>query len=67
MTERTVEAIIPPTTVVPTELRAPAPAPLATASGMTPKMNVSDVIKMGRSRDARRPGRRLENRMPALP
>ncbi len=50
MTERNVEAAMPPATDVPTELRAPAPAPVAKASGSTPRMNASDVIRMGRIR-----------------
>ncbi len=49
-TERNVEATMPPATAVPTELRAAAPAPVASASGITPRMNASDVIRMGRSR-----------------
>src|SRR5712664_1229816 len=45
-----VAAIIPPKTVVPTETRPARPAPCANTSGTTPKMNASEVIKMGRSR-----------------
>ena len=37
---------------------------LVTASGMTPRMNVSGVIRVGRSRMR---ARRLKNRMPTLP
>ena len=37
---------------------------LVTASGMTPRMNVSGVIRVGRSRMS---ARRLKNRMPTLP
>ena len=37
---------MPPTTVVPTELRAADPAPVAIASGITPRMNVIDVIRI---------------------
>ena len=50
MIERRVEASMPPTTEVPTELRAPAPAPVATASGITPRMKANEVIRIGRSR-----------------
>jgi hypothetical protein len=50
ITDRNVEATMPPATVVPTELRAAAPAPVAMASGSTPRMNANDVIRMGRSR-----------------
>ncbi len=48
---------IPKNTVVPIEWRLMAPAPPATSSGETPKMNASDVIRIGRSRSraARRP------------
>ena len=41
---------MPPATAVPTELRAPAPAPVANASGSTPRMNANDVIRIGRRR-----------------
>src|ERR1700687_2802245 len=47
---RLVAAIMPPNTVVPTETRPAAPAPRATTSGTTPRMNASEVIRMGRSR-----------------
>ena len=47
---RNVDAIMPPATAVPTEWRASRPAPLANTSGMTPRMNASDVIRIGRSR-----------------
>ena len=50
MIDRNVDAIMPPATAVPTELRAAAPAPLASASGSTPRMKANDVIRMGRSR-----------------
>jgi hypothetical protein len=50
MTESSVEATMPPATAVPTELRAAAPAPVASANGMTPRMNASEVIRIGRSR-----------------
>ena len=48
--DRNVDASMPPATAVPTELRAPAPAPVANASGSTPRMNANDVIRIGRSR-----------------
>ena len=50
MTDRNVDVIIPPMTVVPTDCRAADPAPVASASGSTPRMNASDVIRIGRSR-----------------
>ena len=48
--ERNVEAIMPPATVVPTELRAAAPAPVAKANGSTPRMKAIEVMRMGRKR-----------------
>ena len=42
--------VIPATTVIPMDTRAPAPAPLEIASGIQPKMNAKDVIKIGRKR-----------------
>ena len=48
--DRNVDASMPPATAVPTELRAPAPAPVAYASGSTPRMNANDVMRIGRSR-----------------
>ena len=44
------EAIMPPTTVVPIEWQQLAPAPLASARGSTPKMNAKAVCRIGRSR-----------------
>ena len=41
---------MPPITPVPVEWRAPAPAPVEIANGSTPKMNASDVIRIGRKR-----------------
>ena len=41
---------MPPATAVPTELRDAAPAPVASASGSTPRMNANDVIRIGRRR-----------------
>ncbi len=41
---------MPPTAVVPTEFLAPAPAPVASISGNTLRMNVSDVMRAGRDR-----------------
>ena len=37
-------------TPVPTELRAPAPAPVERTSGSTPRMNASEVMRIGRNR-----------------
>src|SRR5208283_2095862 len=45
-----VETIMPPKTVVPTEWRLCAPAPLANTSGSTPRMKANEVIRMGRRR-----------------
>src|SRR2546422_6337379 len=45
---RKVAAIIPPMTPVPTERRAPAPAPVEKASSITPKMKASEVIRIDR-------------------
>src|SRR6266850_967564 len=45
-----VAAIMPPKTVVPTEMRPARPAPRAKTSGTTPRINARDVIKIGRSR-----------------
>ena len=45
-----VAAIIPPITPIPMEFCAAAPAPVAIASGVTPRMNASEVIRIGRSR-----------------
>ena len=47
---RTVETIMPPNTVVPTEFRLAAPAPVANTNGSTPRINANDVIRMGRRR-----------------
>ena len=47
-----VERIMPPITAVPTECRPSAPAPVATYNGMTPRMNATLVIKIGRSRSS---------------
>ena len=47
---RNVAASMPPMTPVPTECRAPAPAPVEIASGSTPRMNASEVIRIGRKR-----------------
>src|SRR6185436_17492430 len=47
---RNVAAIMPPITPVPAEWRAPAPAPLEKTSGITPRINASEVIRIGRKR-----------------
>ena len=47
---RKVAASIPPMTPVPTEWRAPAPAPVENASGSTPRMKASEVMRIGRKR-----------------
>jgi hypothetical protein len=46
----TVEAIMPPKTVVPTECRPACRAPVASTSGSTPRMKANDVIRIGRRR-----------------
>ena len=42
--------IIPKSTAVPRDWRISAPAPLATASGNTPRMKAKEVIRIGRRR-----------------
>ncbi|MBA7658413.1 hypothetical protein ES703_66364 [subsurface metagenome] len=49
-TARQVEAIMPENTVMPIDLRALAPAPVASTSGSTPRMKANDVIRIGRNR-----------------
>ena len=49
---------MPLKTVMPMDLRAEAPAPVARTSGATPRMNANDVIRMGRKRA------RAENKIP---
>src|SRR5436190_3382273 len=49
-TARQVEAIMPVNTVMPMEMRALAPAPLASTSGSTPRIKANEVITMGRKR-----------------
>ncbi len=49
-TAMNVAASMPPITPVPIEWRAPAPAPVDSASGNTPRMNASDVMTIGRKR-----------------
>ena len=41
---------MPPATAVPTDHRPSWPAPEANTSGITPRMNASDVIRIGLSR-----------------
>jgi hypothetical protein len=41
---------MPPKTAVPSARRLAAPAPPATTSGETPRMNANDVIRIGRKR-----------------
>ena len=45
-----VAASMPLNTAVPSEWRAAEPAPLATISGTTPRMNANEVIRIGRKR-----------------
>src|ERR1051325_2528152 len=40
----------PPRTRVPADRRAPAPAPVEKASGITPRMKASEVMRIGRKR-----------------
>ena len=51
---------MPKNTAVPRAWRISAPAPVASASGTTPKMKANDVIRIGRSRVLRRLHRRIE-------
>ena len=41
---------IPNSTAVPSDCRISAPAPVATASGVTPRMKAREVIRIGRRR-----------------
>ncbi|MNI75670.1 hypothetical protein D3C73_1318450 [compost metagenome] len=50
ITANGVAASMPPNTPRPTARWLAAPAPVAMASGTTPRMNASDVIKIGRNR-----------------
>ena len=50
-TARQVEANMPEATAMPSDLRALAPAPLASTNGITPRMKTKDVIMIGRKRD----------------
>ena len=49
-TARTVAEAMPPATAQPMAFWPPEPAPLARASGKTPRMKAMEVIRMGRSR-----------------
>src|SRR5215213_9672685 len=49
-TARQVEAIMPVNTVMPIDLRALAPAPVAITSGTTERMKAIEVIRIGRKR-----------------
>src|SRR5947208_15946950 len=42
-----VAAIVPPKTVVPTEMRPARPAPCASANGTTTRINASEVLSPG--------------------
>ena len=46
----TVAAVIPANTAVPSDQREADPAPVAIMSGMTPRMNANDVMRIGRNR-----------------
>src|SRR3984893_5038326 len=50
-TARQVDASMPENTVMPIDLRALAPAPVASTSGTTPRMKANDGIRIGRNRD----------------
>ena len=41
---------MPVNTLMPSDRRALAPAPVARTSGRTPRMNANDVMRMGRNR-----------------
>ena len=49
-TPRNVATSMPQKTAVPMTFCAPAPAPLASMSGTTPRMKANAVIRMGRKR-----------------
>ena len=57
---------MPLNTAMPSDRRISAPAPAATISGTTPKMNANDVIKIGRSRSRDASSSRLEARLAFL-
>jgi hypothetical protein len=50
-TARQVDAIMPVNTAMPIDLRALAPAPVATTRGAPPRMKANDVMMSGRNRD----------------
>jgi hypothetical protein len=62
---RSVAASIPETTAVPSIRRAAAPAPVATHSGMHPKMNANDVMRIGRNRSLAPPSAASTTDLPA--
>ena len=47
---KSVTPTMPLNTAIPSDRRISAPAPEATASGITPMMKASEVIRIGRSR-----------------
>ena len=55
---------MPLATAMPSERRALAPAPLASTSGITPRMKVNEVIMMGRKRTLE-PYHGVEDALPA--
>ncbi len=63
---RVVAAIMPPKTVVPTDWRLTRPAPRASTNGRTPRMNASEVIRIGPQANARGFDRGIHDRKPAL-
>ena len=66
-TARQVEAIMPVKTVMPIDLRALEPAPVASTSGTTPRMNANDVIRIGPEARTRRLDRGSEDGFAAGP
>ena len=60
-TAKQVDAIIPVKTAIPIDLRALAPAPVASTSGKTPRMKANDVIRIGAQPRPRRLDGRLDD------
>ena len=63
---RKVAASMPPITPVPMAWRAFAPAPEEIASGVTPMMNASEVIRIGRRRSLAASTTACASGLPAL-
>ena len=64
-TARQVEAMMPLSTLRPSEISALAPAPVASTNGRTPMPNANEVIRIGRNRETRGFDRGFEDRQAA--